>query len=869
MRIRLASAGTGKTTALVLEVLHALETLPAQRIAAVTFTRVGASDLDQKIHSALAALEGGPYLDYQPPDPEAHHQNRSSGTVFATTLHGFTAAVLRVVAPEIGLDPDFTILDDVQAQAIFNEEMESDRLLNGWPGEWQEILAGAFSKRSLAPRLQATGAVSQDLLRVFNRIQKRYQDRLAAKRLSPNDLELKAWDWIKNGAPGAARVRQRWHLALIDEYQDTSPLQGQLFTDLEKLGLTLVAAGDPKQSIYAFRNAEVEVFRRALQHSQVDPPLTTSYRHPERLAKFLNRLTTTLAQGQMGFFPPEAPPVISGRGGAATVELIWNTGEASLPENREREASILATRLAKLNQEGRPWAEMAVLIRAHSSRFSLIPAFEAAGIPWVAVSGRGFGQLAEVRDLYWALRLGLDPANRQALACFLRGPLVSERPEVIADILNAADPLKQLGPLQEPLNQLADLVQSAPAWQSAHQIVHRGIAGLPSLVSRVGPAAQVNLEALVAELHQYGPMGGWEAVRLIENLKLDDHLGEVPQSGQSAVLILTIHQAKGLEWPVVAVFDLSRTRPSVKEPFYIEPGSGRLALAGEAQYSELAQEWQERLEQEEFRLFYVAASRASQHLILSASQGKRGFAGIAQHLQEFDLPAWSEVTQVGAAQLAQRPAEAPGPAAEPVSAPPVPPGRWPLVVSASYLRSQLETEPATAPSVYAPSARAIGLLTHYAIANDLEAHASATRAQLAQQAILHQFDDPERQIILDRVNDLIANYVDLSTHPKSSRAEDYAEMPFVFAWQDTVVEGVIDRIYRVGNRWYLEDYKTDANLDYQKYLGQMAIYQHAALQLFGEPQARLVFLAVKKSVVLSSQELASAFPELGGTEPYL
>ena len=869
MRIRLASAGTGKTTALVLEVLRALETLPAQRIAAVTFTRVGASDLDQKIRAALAALESGSYLDYRPPNPETHRKNRTSGSVFATTLHGFTAAVLRVVAPEIGLDPDFAVLDGVQAQTVFNEEMESDWLLNGWPGEWQEILTGAFNKRSLAACFQATGAVSQDLLRVFNRIQKRYQERLAAKRLSPNDLELRAWDWISKGAPGATRVHQRWHLALIDEYQDTSPLQGELFNDLEKLGLELVAAGDPKQSIYAFRNAEVEVFRRALQSSQVDPPLTISYRHPERLAEFLNRLTTTLAQGQMGFFPPEAPPVVSGRSGAATIELIWNTVEASLPENREREAAILAAHLAKLNQDGRPWAEMAVLIRGHSSRLSLIPAFDAAGVPWVAVSGRGFGQLAEVRDLYWTLRLGLDPTNRQALACFLRGPLVNKRPEVIADVLRAVDPLKHLGSLQESVNQLANLVQSAPAWQSAHQIVHRGITTLPSLASRVGTAAQVNLEALVAELYQYGPMGGWEAVRLIENLKLDDHLGEVPQSGQSAVQILTIHQAKGLEWPVVAVFDLSRSRPNVQEPFYIEPGSGRLALAGEAQYGELAQGWQERLEQEEFRLFYVAASRASQHLILSASQGKRGFAGMAQQLQNFGLPTWPEVTQVGSVPAARPPSSAPEPEIESISASPVPPGQLPLVVSASYLRSQLESEPATAPGVYAPSARAIGLLTHYAIANDLEAHTSATRAQLAQQAILYQFEAPEQQKILDRVNDLMANYVDLSTHPKSDRIEDYAEMPFVFIWQGTVVEGVIDRIYRVGDRWYLEDYKTDANFDYQKYLGQMAIYQHAARQLFGDPQVRLVFLAVEKSVVLRSEELAGAFPELGGAEPYL
>ena len=490
-------------------------------------------------------------------------------------------------------------------------------------------------------------------------------------------------------------------------------------------------------------------------------------------------------------------------------------------------------------------------------------------MPWVAVSGRGFGQLTEVRDLYWALRLGLELENRQALACFLRGPLVNEHPEVIAGILEAPNPVAQLGQLRGPMVELANLVRNTPAWQSAHQIVHRGIAGLPPLASQVGPAARANLEALLAELRQYGPIGGWQAIRLIENLKLDDHMGEVPQAGQNAVRILTIHQAKGLEWPVVVVFDLSHSRPNNKEPFYIEPGTGNLALAGEARYEELAQGWEERLEQEEFRLFYVAASRASQHLILSASQGKHGFTGIAQHLEQFNLPTWPEVTKVGSVPVIQRPSSAPASEAEPVSVPPVSPGRWPLVVSASYLRSQLESEPATVPSPYAPWARAIGILTHYAIGNDLEAPNPETSKLLEQQAILYEFSELERQEILEQVIRHLSSYTQLCLHPKASRAEDHAELPFTFPRQGIVVEGIIDRLYRVGNQWYLEDYKTDATIEKEKYLSQMAIYQYAAREIFGAPIVSLVFLAHGQRILLDAGELEAAFPDLGVVEPYL
>ena len=127
LEVRSASAGTGKTTSLVLEYLRALQFIPARRISAVTFTRVGAIDLRERLRAGLrqVVLEGK-YLDFKPDHLEPYRRAlREIGSATITTIHGFYRELLRLNAPALGLDPEFGNLDEGEALETFRDAASS------------------------------------------------------------------------------------------------------------------------------------------------------------------------------------------------------------------------------------------------------------------------------------------------------------------------------------------------------------------------------------------------------------------------------------------------------------------------------------------------------------------------------------------------------------------------------------------------------------------------------------------------------------------------------------------------------------------------------------------------------------------------
>ncbi|MEJ2287576.1 MAG: UvrD-helicase domain-containing protein, partial [Deinococcales bacterium] len=146
-----------------------------------------------------------------------------------------------------------------------------------------ELLMALFGKRSLAPSLAAGDSPQERaLLALFQAAYARYQGRLAGALVAPGEVERRALQALD--VPQArSRVVARFPVALIDEFQDVNPVQGAFFERLEGAGVQVEVVGDPKQSIYGFRNADVEVFRRALDaaeaRGEVLPPLTDSRRH--------------------------------------------------------------------------------------------------------------------------------------------------------------------------------------------------------------------------------------------------------------------------------------------------------------------------------------------------------------------------------------------------------------------------------------------------------------------------------------------------------------------------------------------------------------------------------------------------------------
>ena len=975
----MASAGTGKTASLVLRYLELISGgTPLRRIAGVTFTRKAADGLRVRVGQALDdVLNTGRHLSFsldpvaelvgtpgpvsprhslnQPTNADLEPFLEAKRELFGatiSTIHGFMGHCLRLAAPMMGLDPDFSVLGDWEARALFEEEWSSLRYLAADPQHklhgvadeaLTEPLLHLFDQRSLAEAYQAAeGEANAALLEVYSAVFAAYERRLGARLLSPSELERRAIE-LNRRPKALERVLERVRVLLVDEYQDVNPLQGQFFEALERGGLEIEVVGDPKQSIYAFRNADIAVFRKALREGERLAPLTRSYRHSTTLVRFLNRLTTALVGGGLGFGPEEAPETQGVRQERGRLELHWVEGEVGMDALREREAWVLAGRLKALRGTT-DYSQMAVLVRSYASVPFLETAFRQAGVPYVLLQGRGYYERQEVRDLYHALRAALE-GRGLSLAVWLRGPfgqvrgtgegsipdpLVGLELSQIDRILRAENPAQALATeLPEVYARLtkiqAQLRVSSPL-DLLKFVVREPLIEGQRYQDFLDPRARENVDALLFYFAARPPQSLETLLERLELLSKQADAGDVPQSGEG-VQILTVHRAKGLEWPLVAVFDLGRKSVHQSQPVYLGFGGQGFGVKEETEVVE-RREWSvgsenpavslnskegnakdrnasrllpstlhsyfalpdtpqyetfktqvKALEAEEtYRLLYVAVSRARDTLVLTGSvRGGRpeGWAAVFSEMglgpegQPFDRPEYLHKTW---------PYKPPGP--HPSRPLPQEPQTSP------WIHTRFETEPF--PPLFSPSAlkreeseplplpdpaegeeipgraRAIGTLVHYAIGQNWSPENPEHLRNLEAQEVMFPFDPDEREGIMAEVKELLCNYQNLlGKELLWPRDEDYPEFAVALPLGTTVWQGVMDRLYRVGERWYLEDYKTDQSVVPERYHFQLGVYLEAIRQAWGvEPEVRLVYLRVGQVVELEKAVLEAALHEV-------
>ncbi|MGC8875527.1 UvrD-helicase domain-containing protein [Thermus sp.] len=860
MRLYVASAGTGKTHTLVKELLALVERgVPLRRIAAVTFTRKAAEELRARaragVEDLLARAPGAPWAE------EARREVH--GAVF-TTIHGFLAEALRHVAPLLSLDPDFAVVDELLAEALFLEEVRSLLYLRGLdPGPLPEVLHLLYRKRTLAQGFTPLPG-AEEAVGLFQEVLERYRRR-TGEALGPGDLE--AWALRLLDHPGALRrVVERFPHVLIDEYQDLNPLQGRFFQALEEAGAEVVAVGDPKQSIYLFRNARVEVFRQALARAEEVRSLDRTFRHAREVARFLNRFVALFPEKERVLVAPE-------REEEGRVEVHWVVGEGDLEGKRRREAALLAERLLAFHGEGYPFKDMAVLVRSRTSLSHLEAALRARGVPYGLRRGRSFFNRPEVRDLYHALRLALlegpwGPEERLSLLAFLRGPLVGLDLAQVEEALRAEDPLTLLPEaVRERLLWLKGLAGAKPLEAL------KALAREEGFLRRLSPRARANLDALLllAASERFPDL---EA--LLEWLKVraqDPEASELPE-GAEGVSLLTVHAAKGLEWPVVAVFDLAREDPPFRDPVAVGP-EGQVALRGTEAFARVRKAWAQAEEEEGLRLLYVALSRAKDVLLVTGSASSRPGPWARAFLRlglgpEAEDP-WVYRHPVGAAPLpGPPPSFPPPPEPAPYAALAFPARPLPRVYSPSaHRKAQEEPLPLleALEAERAPEfARALGTLVHYAIARHLDPEDQGSMAALLLQEVAFPFSPEEREALLREVRLLLRRYRAMlggPLPPLEAREEDHAELPLVLPLGETVWYGVLDRLYRVGGKWYLEDYKTDREVHPEVYRPQLALYREAVRRAWGvEAEARVVYLRSQEVHPFSPEELRAALAEL-------
>lgn len=660
MKVRVASAGTGKTTSLVLRYLELIAAgIPMRRIAGVTYTRMAASELRQRVGEAVRELlDSGQYLgrvrlkEDQADRFEEALRELSGATL--TTIHGFMIEALRLSAPTIGLDPDFAVIGEWEAQALFEEEAATLLYLAGNPAHplyaaasglgsrARPALLSLFRERSQVERFLADrDERSAFLVELFESAYSAFERRLGARRLAPGEVERRALRLVRVAA-AMSRVSERYRVVLVDEFQDVNPLQGRFFEALEASGPAVEVVGDPKQSIYGFRNADVGVFRRALAQGEELPPLDQSYRHAQLVNRFLNHLTRTLAAKDLGFSSREAPEV-SGAGKRAEVrgriEVHWVVDDGRLAALRETEARVLARRLEALHlDQGVPYGQMAVLARSHAGLVQVESALSAAGVPAVLVQGRGYYERIEIRDLYNALRAAVEPAG-VPFAAWLRGPFARLSPDDLEVILAAADPLAALAECSPKValsyRRLREMILRPPL-EALKLLIREPLAAGRSFVSVLSRRQRENVDALLFTLAQQPPADLERLLRRLELLERQSDAGEVPQAGDG-VQLLTVHSAKGLEWRAAAVFDLGGGRAPRRHDVIVHPQTGVVSLPGGPSYAETGRQLADREESESYRLLYVAASRPREILLLTGSAPRGNAKGWARALQLMNM----------------------------------------------------------------------------------------------------------------------------------------------------------------------------------------------------------------------------------------
>jgi ATP-dependent exoDNAse (exonuclease V) beta subunit len=488
-----------------------------------------------------------------------------------------------------------------------------------------------------------------------------------------DDLELVAAELLREREDIRAAWSERFELLMVDEFQDTNPRQLAILMALDRGNLFTV--GDELQSIYGFRHADVSLFRsrRArLEQQGACIALTRNFRSREPLLDAVNAVFSDRFAGYA--------PLLAAEGGAEEsadprVELLltstagWELDEelgaaiaAGLPHSqrwRQAEARMLAQRVWELVDRGETRAgDVAVLVRASGDLEVFERALQLLGLRTLAAVGTFWGH-QQIGDLVSYLRALANPLDEEALYGVLASPLGGCSRDGLALLADAAR--------ESGRGAWAAALDAGVEGELAARLTERDRAALGSLCERLaaeraGAPQRTISELIVRAVEQGGYREHvlaleWGERRLANVHKLlrlarrfeaeqgrdlrgfldqVEYLREAirvepdaPVEGvePDAVRLMTVHAAKGLEFPVVCLADLGR-QPRTQTPDLLVQGQRigiRLArLDGEKSrpaldYEELCRERQEREAQEEDRILYVAMTRARERLLLSGA----------------------------------------------------------------------------------------------------------------------------------------------------------------------------------------------------------------------------------------------------------
>lgn len=709
-----AGAGTGKTATVVLKILYELgveldgrqnpHPIALGQIAAITYTIQAAADLKRKLRQAL--FEAGR-------NEEAYEVDVAR----IGTIHAFTHDILREFALRAGRPFPTNVVDENEAAALLADAVrdtvlsaiEADgadgpgALLTDWSVHEVEGLVAKLVGQSdrltlLAGRRDELERSEQTLIDLALRTLDTVQARLHARAAVDFD-RMVVWtrDMVRDQEGVRRALRHRLKLLIVDEFQDVDPPQkdlAYLLGDPEggDRSTRLLLVGDPKQSIYRFRRADVGVWhavQRDFQERELGKVvrLDDSFRSVPQILSFVDcTVGKILSSGESRQdFEVEYHPIVATRAADPAARAVEVHLVKPLPDGkavsgevlRPIEAETVARRAVELHTAGIAWKDMALLLRYWSALDVYQSALARAGIPHYALQTAGLLDRREVMDLILALETVRDPNDDRALLGFLRSPFVGLTDDTLLSIAcqvnapywTALDDVRTGEPelLQrgiELVEKYAALRDRLPAADLLENLL-RESGYLAHLALRKGGGMQAlaNVRKVLRRIRAMPAATVAEVVRAFRQSKdLGIREGDAPLYGESddVVTITTIHSAKGLEWNVVFWCDLLRVAGTApREKFLL--GRNEVMLGdperSTREQSKAFRHLRDQLKNEDLaetkRLWYVAATRARDRLILPAIpqgslKGRRSAAAaIKEMLPELEASDLTELPYRG------------------------------------------------------------------------------------------------------------------------------------------------------------------------------------------------------------------------------
>ncbi|MCI7012151.1 MAG: UvrD-helicase domain-containing protein [Clostridium sp.] len=598
----LAGAGSGKTRVLTYRIANLIENhgVAPWSILALTFTNKAAKEMKERTDKLIGIEESD---------------------MWVTTFHSFCVRVLRIDIDRLGYDSRFVIYDeqdqngiikDIVSPQIFDEKRMSNGLVRSMISQAKN--SGESPERFL---LDSGTGMDDKLVEIYRAYQKKLK---SSNALDFDDLLIKTVELFETCPDVLEKYRKKFRFVLVDEYQDTNAPQYRIIKLICGEHRNICVVGDDDQSIYGWRGADI---RNILDFEKDFPGakvirLEQNYRSTKAILDCANRVITH----NMG---RKSKKLWTAKVGGSPVEFL------SVQNERDEAYNIAKTIIDLRRREDRKFNDFAILYRTHAqSRVLESVLVSGFGIPISVIGGTRFYARREIKDLLSYLRLIANPSDDGALKRIINVPKRSIGEATVSAIESLSESMDQsmlitiLTPgilpekISKKVSRFADLMRDlfAKRYELSLEMLTEYIIdaiGYAQYIVEQGDdnleTRQENIEELLGAMreHEEQITPGSDALQsFLELTALNSDADNIDES-DGTVKLMTLHSAKGLEFPVVFMpgmeDDIFPSRRSKEDETGIE---------------------------EERRLCYVGVTRAKERLYLYAAE-QRALYGQTQH----------------------------------------------------------------------------------------------------------------------------------------------------------------------------------------------------------------------------------------------